>query len=59
MRMLDDLTEHLDDIERTDAPAYKFIESILIQKDERPDKPLSQKQFGYLVDLHNRYGNGV
>lgn len=55
MQMLDDLRDNLEEIERKDERAYNFITSILIQKEENPEKKLTAKQFKYLVDLHNKY----
>jgi len=53
--MLNDLKKQLDEIETVDEKAYSFIQSTLIQKEEKPDKQLTKNQFSYLIDLHNKY----
>ncbi|MHB1952373.1 MAG: hypothetical protein ACYCOU_01375 [Sulfobacillus sp.] len=54
-KMLDDLREHLDDIERADPRSFEFLQGVLIAREEGDKKPLSGKQFKWLQDLHERY----
>ena len=59
MKLLDQLKEHLDEIEQKDAWAHGFVEKLLIQKEECPDKPLTGKQFTKLCEIHTKYCNGI
>lgn len=55
MRMLDDLKEVLDEIELENDAHHKFIQNMLIQKEQFPDKKLTGPQYMYLNDLHEKY----
>ena len=57
MRLLDQLKEKMDEIEEDDDYAFRFIQSIMIQKEEKPDKPLTGKQFKLLCKFHTKYCN--
>lgn len=48
----------MEDIELEDEWAFKFIQSIMIQKEEYPDKPLTGKQFTKLCEFHTKYCGG-
>lgn len=52
-RMLNDLKEIIDDID--DDWAREFIESVAIQKEEKPGEPLTGKQLGKIDELHGQY----
>jgi len=59
MKLLDQLKDHMDEIERKDAWAFTFVENLLIQKEENPDKQLTGKQFTKLCEIHTKYCNGI
>lgn len=55
MRMLDELKEVLDDIEKKDAWAHKFIQDISTQKEEEPEYKLTNRQFTKIQELHKKF----
>jgi len=55
MRMLENLKEYMDEIEQKDPRAHGFLEKIMIQKEEDPEKKLTGPQFKWVTDLHDRY----
>lgn len=55
MRILDNIKEVLDEIEQKDQRSFEFVEKIIIQKEEQPEKKLTKLQFKWLNDLHDRY----
>jgi len=57
MRMLDNLKEVLEDIETENDEHHRFIQNMLIQKEQYPAKKLTKNQFKYLSDLHEKYIN--
>lgn len=54
MKMLDDLKDVLDEIEREDEWAGNFVSDILERKESTPDYKLSGKQFEKLNQIHQR-----
>lgn len=57
MRLLDQLKEHMDDMEERNNWAFNFVTKITIQKEEDPDKPLTGPQFTKLCEIHSKYCN--
>lgn len=55
MKMLDDLKDALDEIEREDEWAANFVSDILERKESVPDYKLSGKQFEKLNQIHQRF----
>lgn len=59
MKLLDQLKDHIDEIEKDDDWAHGFIQSLLIQKETDPDKQLTGKQFTKLCEIHTKYCGGI
>lgn len=59
MKLLEQLKDYMDEIEKDDSWAFGFVQSILIQKEEDPDKPLTGKQFTKLCEIHTKYCGGI
>lgn len=57
-RMYDDLRGVLDEIERSDDWAYRFVTDILERREKDPDYKLSPKQFKKLDEIHQKYVKG-
>jgi hypothetical protein len=57
MRLIDQLKEHMDDMEESDNWAFNFVTRIAIQKEEQPDKQLTGPQFTKLCEIHSKYCN--
>ena len=55
MRMLDDLRDELDEIERCNEWEFNFVTDIMQRKEENPDYKLSSKQFEILNRIHQQY----
>ena len=55
MRMLDDLKDYLDGIESLNEWEHKFVEDLIIKKEEDPNYTLSAKQFARLTEIHRKY----
>ncbi len=55
MKLIDQLTEYMGEIERKDDWAFNFIESIKIKKEEDPNKKLTGAQFKKLCEIHTKY----
>lgn len=55
MRMVKDLVEVLDDIEREDDWAAQFVADIAERIDRNPGYKLSSKQFEKLNQIHQRF----
>lgn len=56
MKTLESLRERLDEIERDNENAHRFVQDLLIRWEETGVVPtLSRKQFKWLNDLHIRY----
>lgn len=56
MRTLEALRDHLDEIERDNEEAHRFVERLLVELEETGQAPtLSKTQFAWLNDLHMRY----
>ncbi|CAB4188133.1 hypothetical protein UFOVP1165_26 [uncultured Caudovirales phage] len=55
MKMLDDLKDAIDEIEREDEWAANFVSDILERKETAPDYKLSGKQFEKLNQIHQRF----
>ena len=55
MRMLDELKDVLDTIEKDSEWEHKFVTDILIRKEKNPDYKLTGKQFSKLADIHTKY----
>lgn len=55
MKMLDDLKDAIDEIEREDEWAANFVSDILERKKAAPDYKLSGKQFEKLNQIHQRF----
>jgi len=53
--MLDGLKANLDEIEKADPWAHKFVEDMLIRREEGRLGKLSDKQFMKLLEIHERY----
>ena len=51
MRLLDQLKEHLPDMEEKDNWAYRFVENLIILKEEHPDQKLTGPQFKKLCEI--------
>lgn len=58
MRLLNQLKEHLDEIEKEDDYAHRFITDMIIRKEENPDYKLNRKQFKFLLRIHTQYCGG-
>lgn len=57
-KLLDDLRSVLDDIEKQDDWAHKFVSDILERREHNPDYKLSIKQFNKLDEIHQKYVKG-
>lgn len=57
-RMYDDLRDVLDEIERSDDWAYRFVTDILERREKDPNYKLSPKQFKKLDEIHQKYVKG-
>lgn len=53
MRMLENLKEVLDEIDKANDWEAKFISDMLLLKEQ--GKKLTDKQFAKLVDIHEKY----
>lgn len=56
--MYADLRNVLDEIERSDDWAYRFVTDILERRENNPDYKLSPKQFKKLDEIHQKYVKG-
>lgn len=55
MRMLDDLRDVLEEIAAQSDWEHRFVQDILIRKEECPEIKLTGAQFNKLVEIHNKY----
>lgn len=55
MRMLDALQSRLDEIEKKNDWAYRFVSDLLIRVEENPDYKLTGKQFKKLNEIYEEY----
>ena len=53
--MLDGLKAELDEIEKADPWAHKFVEDLLIRREEGKLGKLTDKQFMKLLEIHERF----
>lgn len=54
-QMLDGLKTKLNEIEEADAWAHKFVEDLLVRREEGKLGKLTDKQFKKLLEIHERY----
>ena len=55
MKMLDNLKEILDDLEKKDEWAHGFVQNLLIKQEEGKLGKLTLKQWNKLLEIHERY----
>lgn len=57
--LLDNLKEHLEDIESSWEWAYDFITNLMQEREEGKIKKLSNDRFKWLVRIHDKYVHGI
>lgn len=58
MKLLEQLEEHMEIIEKDSQACFDFLQDIKIRKEENPTYKLSGPQFKWLCDLHTKYCGG-